>query len=122
MAVTAFRAGNYMAFILSGGYRAVVATGARSDYIRVIEAAIRFQFQKMGGIVAVIAFGVRRCMKLGFSDGQVTIVTLAAIAKNFLMIDHGDIGKTRRSMAGMALIAGSDVRRCFANRRCAVVA
>ena len=122
MAVTAFRVGNDMTFVLACGYCAIVATGARSGYIGMIKAAIGLQFQKMGGVVAVIAFGVRRSMKLGFSDGQLTIVTLTAISKNFLMIDHGDNGKTRRGMAGMALITGSDVLRRFANRRCAVVA
>jgi hypothetical protein len=99
-----------------------MATGACPGYIRMVKAAIRLQFQKMGGVVAVIAFGVRRCMKLGFADGQVTIVALTAISKNFLMIDRGNNGKARRSVAGMTVITGTNVIRYFTNRRYAVVA
>ena len=44
----------------------------------------------MSGIVAVIAFGVRRCMKFRFTDGQVTIMAFTAISKNFLVINRVD--------------------------------
>lgn len=74
-----------------------------------IKAAVRFQLQKMGGIVAIIAFGICRRMKFGFTDGQVTIVTLAAASKNFLMINKGDNVKTLGGVTGLARITGSDV-------------
>ena len=102
-----------MAFILALGNRAVVATRAFPENIRMIITAIRSQFQKMSGIVAVIAFAVRRCMKFRFTDGQLTIVTFAAFSKNFLMINRVDNGKIRRSMTGMAVITGSGVTRYF---------
>ena len=111
MTVTAFSVGSYMAFMLTRGYGAVVATGAYPGYIRMVKAAVQFQFQEMAGIVAVIAFGVRRCMKYRFTDGQVTIVTFTAVSKYFLMINRGDKGKTRRRVTGMAVITGSDVTR-----------
>ena len=87
-----------------------------------IEAAVRCQFQEMGGIVAVIAFGVCRCMKFRFPDGHVTIVTFTAISKNFLVINRGDIGKIHWRMTGMALITGSGVTRYFTDCGNAVVA
>ena len=111
-----------MAFIHALGHRAVVATRALPENIRMIIAAIRSQFQKMSGIVAVIAFGVRRCMKFRFTDGHVTIVTFTAISKNFLVIDKGGNGKAQRGMTGMAVITGSGVTRYFTDCRYSVVA
>ena len=52
-----------------------------------IETAVRVQCQKTGGIVAVVAFGAGRLMKLGFTDRQNPVMALAAIAEHFLMID-----------------------------------
>ena len=76
----------------------------------------------MAGIVTVIAFGVRWCMKFRFTDGYVTIVTFTAISKNFQVINRGHNGKIRRCMTGLALITGSDVTRYFTDCRNAVVA
>ena len=109
MTGTTFSIGNYMAFILALGHRVVVATRAFPDNIRMIIAAIWSQFQKMAGIVAVIAFGVRRRMKFRFTDGHVTIVTFTAISKNFLVINRGDNVKTQSGMTAMAIITGSGV-------------
>ena len=87
-----------------------------------IITAVRSQFHKMSGIVAVIAFGVRRRMKFRFTDGQVTIMTFTAISKNFLVINRVDNGKIQRGMTGMAVITGSGVTRCFTDCRYRVVA
>ena len=76
----------------------------------------------MAGIVAVIAFGVCRCMKFRFTDGKVTIMTFTAISKYFLVINRGDNGKIHRCMTGMAIITGSGVTRYFTDCRNAVVA
>ena len=78
-----------------------------------IKAAVRFQVQKMGGIVAGIAFGLCLLMKFRFTDGQYIIMAFAAISKNFLMIDKGGNGKAQRGMTGLAHITGSDVIRQF---------
>ena len=103
----------------TGGYFTVVAAGARSGNIRMIKAAVRCQLQKTGGIVAVIAFGVRECMKFRHTDGHDIIMTPAAISKNFLMIDEGDNGKILRGMAGLARITGSNVIRYFMRKKIA---
>jgi len=99
-----------------------VATRASPENIRMIIAAIWSQFQKMSGIVTVIAFGVRRCMKFRFTDGQVTIMTFTAISKNFLVINRVDNGKIQRGMTAMAVITGSGVTRYFTDCGNAVVA
>jgi len=86
-----------------------------------IKTAVRFQLQKMGGIVAVIAFSIRRCMKLGFTNGQFAIVTLAAISKNFLMICKGDNVKSLRRMTGLTRITGSDVSQRLTRNRTEII-
>ncbi len=111
-----------MAIILALGHRAVVATRALPENIRMIIAAILSQFKKMSGIVAVIAFGISRRMKFRFTDGQVTIMTFTAISKNFLVINRVDNGKIQRGMTGMAVITGSCVTRYFTDCGNAVVA
>ena len=67
--------------------------------------------------MAVIAFGVRWLMKVGFPDGHDTVMTNAAISKNFLMINKGENVKSLGSMAGLAGITGSDVIRRFNRNR-----
>ena len=74
----------------------------------------------MGGIMAVIAFGVCRYMEFRFTDGDDIIVTLTAIAKNFLMIDKGNNVKSLRGMAGLAHITGRNVIRHFRRKKFAV--
>jgi len=95
------------------GYDAVVATRARPVNSRMIVAAVRIQCQKAGGVVAVVALGVGRRVKLGFADRQNAIVTLAAIAKYFLVINIRNCVKTQWSMAGFAQTTGGDVIRRF---------
>jgi len=52
-------------------------------------------------------------MRVGFTDGYGTVMTVAAISKNFLMINKGENGKSLGSMAGLAGITGRDVIRRF---------
>ncbi len=98
---------------LANGYDAVVATRARPGNSRMIEAAVRIQRQKTGGIVAVVALGIGRQMKCGFTNRQNTVMALAAIAKHFLMVDKRRSVETQRSMTGLAHATGSDVIRRF---------
>ena len=63
--------------------------------------------------MAVITFGIRWLMKVGFTDGHGTIMTVAAISKYFLMINKGENGKSLGGMTGLAGITGSDVIRRF---------
>ena len=69
--------------------------------------------------MAVIALGVRGCVRFRFTDGHDIIMTLAAISKNFLMIDKGDNGKILGGMAGLARITGSNVIRYFMRKKIA---
>ena len=98
---------------LTDRHGAVVAIGAQPGDSRMIEAAVRVQCQKAGGIVAVVALGVSRQMRCGFTDRQNTVMALAAIAKHFLVIDVRNYVKTQRGMAGFAHAAGGDVIRRF---------
>ena len=95
------------------GRSAVVATGASTGNTRMIKATICCQFEKTGGIVAVIAFEGCRHMKIGFTDRHNTVMAFAAIAKHFLVIDKRNYVKTQRGMAGFAHTAGGDVIRRF---------
>ena len=128
MTVTAFRVGDRVSaklgrfaagygFIFGGcltdGYSAVVASRACSGDIRMIKTAVRCQVQETDGIVAVIAFDDRRRMKVRFSDGYDTIMTFAAISKDFLMIGKRDNVKSLWGMTGLAGITGGDVSRRF---------
>ena len=113
MTVTAFSVGNDMVFVHTCGDTAGVATGTYIRRSRMIKASVRFQVQKMDGIVAAIAFGFCWLMKLRFTDGQYTVMAFAAIPKNFLVIDKGGSGKSQGGMAGLAHITGSDVIRQF---------
>ena len=113
MTVAAFCVGNYMVFVLTCGDSASVATGTHIRNTRMIKAAVRFQVQEMGGIVAEITFSLGWLMKLGFTDGQHAIVTFAASSKNLLVIDKGGSGKSQGCMAGLAHITGSDMIRQF---------
>jgi hypothetical protein len=113
MTVTAFSVGNDMVFVHTCGYTTGVATGTYIRRSRMIKASVRFQVQKMDGIVAAIAFGFCWLMKLRFTDGQYTVMAFAAVSKNFLVIDKGGIGKSQGGMAGLARITGGDVIRQF---------
>ena len=67
--------------------------------------------------MAVTAFRLRWYMKCGFTDGHLIIVTLAAISKNFLMIDSGNNVEALGRMTGLARITGADVNRTFTGNR-----
>ena len=91
----------------------VVTTRARLSNTRVIKTTVWPQFQKMVGIVAVIAFSGRGHMKFGFADGNYAVVAVAAIAKHFPMIDEGDNVKSQWRMTGRTGIAGGDMIQRF---------
>lgn len=74
----------------AGGRGSVVASGAGAGIGAMVEAATGQAIQEVIGIVAFIARFGRRNMKLRFSDGQNTVVALAADAKDFLMIHRED--------------------------------
>jgi len=62
--------------------------------------------------VAVIAFGFRWLMKLGFTDCSNAIVTLAAIPENFLMVGKRDNVESLGGMTCLARVtAGNVIRR-----------
>jgi len=125
MAVTAFRVGDRVCAggdvicgrRLTSGHSAIVAAAACPANIRMIKAAIRISLQKCNGIVAVIALGIRWRMKLRFTDGYFIIVTLAAITKNFLMIDSRDNVESLGCMTALAHVTGTDVYRPFTRNR-----
>ena len=94
---------------LTYGRNAIVATGTSTCNTRVIKLAVRAKFEKTGGIVAVVAFGAGRLMKLGFTDRQNPVMALAAIAEHFLMIDIRNYVETQRGMTGLAHATGGDV-------------
>ena len=97
----------------AGGCAAVVATRTATRNTRVIELTVRAKFKKTGGIVAVIALGAGRLMKLGFTDCQHTVMALTAVAKHFLVVDRRDEVKSQRGMAGLTHTAGGDVIQRF---------
>jgi len=109
---------------LAFGYRAVVAAPAGPGNPRVIKASIRLQFEEMNGVVAVIAFDNCCDMKFGLADGQNAVVTSAAVAKYFLMVNRVYDAKAqwRGRMAGRAHIAGSAVILRFTRNRDKLVA
>jgi len=91
------------------GCAAVVATGTSPGNTRVIKLAVRAKLEKTGGIVAVVALGAGRLMKLGFADCDYAVMTLAAGAKHFLVVDKGNHGKSQRGVAGLAPAGGGDM-------------
>ena len=88
-----------------------MAPGTPTRNTRVIKLAVRAKLEKTGGIVAVVALGAGRLMKLGFTDGHDTVMAFAAVAKHFLVVDKRDYVKTQRCMTGLAHTADSDVIR-----------
>ena len=75
--------------------------------------AIQRQLQETGGIVAVFTFGVRRRVKLGFTDGRYAIMAFTAMSKNFQVISVAGKRKPEGGMTGLAHITGGDVIRWF---------
>ena len=115
MTEAAFRVGSRMrrAGRLANTDCPVVTTRARSSNTRMVITAIWLQFQKVDGIVAVIAFGGCRHMEFGFADGNYAVVAAAAISKYFPMIDEGDNVKSQWRMTGRTGIAGGDMIQRF---------
>ena len=99
----------------SGGDGSIVTTGALSNDIRMIKAAIWVQFQKMGRVMAIIAFGGRGNMVYRLSNRGDVIVTFAAHTKHFLMIHGGNWRESQRGMTSLAEIAGRNMDHRFAS-------
>ena len=96
---------------LTYGRNAIVTTRASTRNSRVIKLAVRAKFEKTGGIVAVVALGAGRLMKLGFPDCHNTVMAFAAVAKHFLVVNKRNYVKTKRGMTGPAHTTGGDVIR-----------
>ena len=107
---------------LTDGRNAIVATGTTTGNTRMIKATVRLQCKKTGGIVAAIAFDDRRHMKIGFTEGQHTVMAFAAISKYFQVVNEGHAGESQRGMTAFAHIAGSDMVLRFAPNRNKIVA
>lgn len=67
--------------------------------------------------MAVIALGVCRRMKFGFTDARYAVMASAAIAEYFLVIDRPDNGKSQGCMTALAHITGADVVPRFTPNR-----
>ena len=98
---------------LSYRYNVVVAHGATTGNAGMIKGAVPRQFEKVSGVVTVIAFDGGRYMEFGFADGQYTVMAFAAICKYFSMIDKGNNGKSLWCMTGLARITGREVNWRF---------
>ena len=92
----------------SYGYLAVVATGAVSGNACVIETAGQADVEKVPGVVTVTALGICRYVKNGLTDGGDTVVAVAAVAEDLIVIHPGDAGEScsRGAMARRAGVAG----------------
>lgn len=94
-----------------GGYGTVMATRAGTQNAAMVESAIEIQVQKVDGVVAIVTLGVGVDVKLGFSQRQITIVALAALAEYFQVIDETDERKAQGAVAGLAGITCSQMSR-----------
>ncbi len=94
---------------LDDGRIAIVTARAAAGDTRMVKVAIAPQLEETDGIVAAIAFGVGWQMKHGLADGLVSVVTLAAIAKYFLMIDKRSNGPAQGCVVGFANISGGQM-------------
>ena len=72
----------YMAFMLSCCHNTVVASRATSGNAGVVITAICLQFDKTGGIVAIIAFNIGWRMLVRGADGSYSVMALTALTKN----------------------------------------
>ena len=93
----------------SGRYSSVVTSAAGSGDIRMIKTAIRVQRQEMCSIVANITFILCLHMKIGLADRGNTVMTLAAVAKDFDVIDKRNGIESLWCVAGLAVISGRHV-------------
>jgi hypothetical protein len=67
--------------------------------------------------VAAIAFDSRGDMGFGFTDGHCTVMTTAAITKNFKVVNRTDKVKAESGMTGLTNISGCGVRSKFGQNR-----
>ena len=90
----------------------VMARGTRFSYRRVIvRNAIRIkrQVDELGGVVTIATLLRRLHVKLRFTNGGGTVVTIATYAVDFTVIHKGADIESGRGMAGLAIIAAGNV-------------
>ena len=100
-----------MAHFLAGGHNAVVAHIAISVQVRMVITAIRFKFQKSAGVVAVVAFGIRRRVMGRLANGHYAVVAFAALTNHFQMVHIADNFMSESGMTGFTHIGGCEVIR-----------
>ena len=100
-----------MTHFLVCGHNAVVAHIAISIKVCMVVTAIRFEFQKSAGVVAVIAFGIRRRVMGRLANGQNTVVAFAALTNHFQMVHVADNFMSEGGMTGFTHIGGCEVIR-----------
>ena len=93
---TAFGIGFQVGLVLAPGDDAVVAGRTIFRYVAVVVTAVRLQHDKAIGIVAGVAFGVGLDVVHGLADCRDIVMTFAAIAEVFLVIDERDLGPPER--------------------------
>ena len=103
-----------VSLILTGCRRSIVTSGTGACIGTMIETATGESIQEVIGIVAFIAGLRRRRMKRRFTNGQHTIVALAANPEDLLVIDGEDRGKPQGRMTGLTGVAGCQVIRRLA--------
>ena len=105
---------NDMSLILTGSRRAIVAAGAGTGVGAMIETTTGESIQEVIGIVAFIT-GLRRgWMKRRLTNGQHTVVALAADPEDLLVIDGEDRSKPQGRMTGLTGVTGCQVVRRLA--------
>ena len=78
-----------------------------------VETAVRFQLEKTGRGVAVVALRIGQNVELGLADGDYIIMAFVASSKDFLVIDKRNDRKSQGRMAGFAHAAGRDMIQRF---------
>lgn len=114
---TAIVLGNKMVRMLADGGSAVVTLDTSTGNTRMVKFSIRPEFQKAGGVVAVIAFNGRLHMKFRFTNGHHAVMTAAAITENFEMVNKTDKLKSEGGMTGLTQVTGGGMIPDFSENR-----
>ena len=86
VASIAFTGCGYMTFMLANCNYAIVTTLARAGNAGMVIAAIGFQFQEAGCVVAIVTFQFSCHVPFRFTNGGHAIMAVAAITENFSVI------------------------------------
>ena len=106
-----------MAVFFAGSDNAVVTNIAVASDAGMIKTAVHVDIHESGCVVAVIAFSGRLDVMVRFSDGQHTVVALAALSKHLQVISKAGNIKPEGGMAGLAHVRGGEVIRRFSHDR-----